>query len=275
MTSDDVAGIGVVVPGSLNLAKGVVRAASNLGWEHVPLGSLFEATFDCETRIENDANAAALGEWQATEGAVDDLFVYLSIGTGVGAGLVFGGHIWHGHDGLAGEIGHTTIERGGPVCPCGSRGCLEVVASGLALERLAREAVVEEAIPKFVQTASDLAAVAAAGNEAARGILENVSDAIATAVKNLVYLLNPAAICLGGGVIQGTNIFAGVQSKMSTDPLLGSRTPRLSRSALGDDAGLIGALQVAATELPACSDSPPQDRLRFRRPRSTPFRTDN
>lgn len=244
-TLSNVAGIGVVVPGSLDLKKGVVRVASNLRWEHVPLGSLFEGAFGCATGVENDANAAALGEWHVMEGREDGLFIYLSIGTGVGAGLIYNGHIWHGHDGLAGEIGHTTIERGGPACNCGSRGCLEVVASGLALERLTREAVVMGAIPKSVKTASDLATAAASGNESAQEILDDVSDAIATAVKNLIHLLNPVAICLGGGVIQGTGMFESVRSQVSADPLLGLRTPHLLKSTLGDDAGLVGALQVA------------------------------
>jgi glucokinase len=246
-TPGDVGGLGVVVPGSIDAAEGRVRVAANLGWKDVPLATLFGVAFGAEARIENDANAAALGEWHAAGEPEDGLFLYITVGTGVGSGMIFDGEIWRGHDGLAGEMGHVVIDRHGPVCRCGARGCLEAVASGHAMERMAQEAARENLLPDDARTPSEISAAADAGNEEAQRIMAETLDALVVALRNAIHLLNPSRVCLGGGVIRGTDLFAAIEERLEYAPLLVPEPPTLMKASLEDDAGLVGALRLGAT----------------------------
>lgn len=135
-----VAGIGIGVPGQVDPATGVVRMAMNLniGDEGIPIGTTIAERFEVDTTVENDVRAAAVGAFEALRPRTPDLhtLVYLSIGTGVSAGVVVGGELFRGRDGLAGEIGHVVVEEEGPECACGLRGCLEAVVAGPALREM-------------------------------------------------------------------------------------------------------------------------------------------
>lgn len=244
-----VGGLGVVVPGSIDAAAGSVRLASNLGWKNVPLASLFETAFGVKARIENDANAAALGEWHAAGEPRDGLFLYITVSTGVGSGMIFDGEVWRGRDGLAGEMGHVVVDLDGPECRCGNLGCLETLASGHAMERMAAEATRERLLPDGVRTPSEISRAAKAGDREARRILDKTLDALVVALRNAVHLLNPSTICLGGGVMRGTDLFESIGERLESGTLLVPRPPTLLRAALEDDAGLVGALRIGARQV--------------------------
>src|SRR5262249_30782722 len=138
----NLAGIGIGVPGIIDLGTGMLRESPNLpGWHNYPVHDEIERRLKTQGILENDANAAALGEkWLGDAKEVDSMCM-LTLGTGVGGGIVLDGKIWHGMTGMAGELGHMNVELEGPPCGCGSRGCLEQLASATAVKRMAVEAV--------------------------------------------------------------------------------------------------------------------------------------
>src|SRR5215470_7437402 len=145
-------GIGVGVPGIIDLNTGMVRESPNLpGWQDYPVREEIERRLGTTVILENDANGAALGEkWLGAAAAVDDMCM-VTLGTGVGGGLVLHGRIWHGMLGMAGELGHINVEAEGAPCGCGSRGCLEQYASALAVKRMAAEAVAAGRAPALAE----------------------------------------------------------------------------------------------------------------------------
>ena len=142
VTPEQVAGIGVATPGPINHRTGVIYDPPNLpGWKEVPLRDIFQQRYNLPTYVENDANAAALGEYVFGAGRGSQNMVYLTISTGIGGGIIIDGKIVEGVNGTAGELGHMSIDWRGPACPCGNRGCLEYLASGTAIARIANEAI--------------------------------------------------------------------------------------------------------------------------------------
>src|SRR5215472_288619 len=150
--SGDLAGIGIGVPGIIELQTGMLRGSPNLpGWEDYPVRDEIERRLQTTVVLENDANAAALGEkWLGAAASVDDMCMF-TLGTGVGGGVVLQGKIWHGMTGMAGELGHTNVEPEGHPCKCGSRGCLEQYASATAVKRMAQEAIASGTAPHMAQ----------------------------------------------------------------------------------------------------------------------------
>ena len=192
-TPSDMAALGVSCGGPLDSATGTVYAPPNLpAWEAVPLRSLLEAEFGLPTRLENDANATALAEhrWGAGRGCRD--MAFLTMGTGIGAGLILDGRLYRGRRDLAGEVGHATILPGGPPCPCGKRGCLEALASGTAIGRIGRERLGEDGL-----TAHDVCARARMGDAAARSVLDDAAFHMGIGLANLLHTLNLERIVLG------------------------------------------------------------------------------
>src|SRR5580700_9725740 len=148
-------GIGIGVPGIIDMQTGLVRESPNLpDWVDYPARAAIEQCLKTVVILENDANVAALGEkWLGAATDYDDMAM-LTLGTGVGGGLVMGGSIWHGMSGMAGEFGHTTVEPEGALCGCGNRGCLEAYASATAVVRMAREAMASGAAPGLTRAAN-------------------------------------------------------------------------------------------------------------------------
>lgn len=189
----DMDALGVSCGGPLDSATGTVYAPPNLpAWEAVPLRSILEAEFGLPTRLENDANATALAEhrWGAGQGCRD--MAFLTMGTGIGAGLILDGNLYRGRHDLAGEVGHAVVLPNGPLCPCGKRGCLEALASGTSLARMGRERYGEENL-----TAYDVCKRARLGEPAAQGVIADVALYMGIGLANLLHTLNLERIVLG------------------------------------------------------------------------------
>ncbi len=189
----DMAALGVSCGGPLDSQTGTVYAPPNLpAWEAVPLRSLLEAEFGLPTRLENDANATALAEhrWGAGQGCRD--MAFLTMGTGIGAGLILDGKLYRGRRDLAGEVGHAVVLPGGPLCPCGKRGCLESLASGTSLARMGRERCGEASL-----TAHDVCARARRGDAIALSVIADVALYMGIGLANLLHTLNLERIVLG------------------------------------------------------------------------------
>ncbi len=246
-------GVGVGAPGPLDPDTGVVFEPPNMPfWRDVPLASLLAERLGVPVFVENDANAAAMGEhWAGAGRGVDDL-VYITVSTGIGGGLILGGRLYRGAGGTAGEIGHMVIAHGGPRCGCGRFGCLEAMASGTAIAREARRAV-EAGRPTVLSrlssdaiSAEAVARAAADGDPLAREIFAGAAAALGVGVANLVNLLNPALVIIGGGVAKaGEMLFAPVRRIVREEAF--ERPAALVRvipAALGDDVGAVGAAAV-------------------------------
>lgn len=189
---DDFASIGVGIPGAVDVASGRVEHAVNLGVSGLDLGSLLSARLGRTVRVENDVNAAALGTFSLLGRTANDSMAYLNLGTGLAAGLVLGGRLWRGSRGVAGEIGHIPVDPSGPLCPCGQRGCLELMASGSAV---ARQWPSDE--PKPVRA---LFAAADAGDALAIEVRARLVDNVAAAVRLLVLTVDVDEVVIGGGL---------------------------------------------------------------------------
>jgi glucokinase len=187
---EEFATIGVGIPGAVDRASGRVAHAVNLGLEDLDLGAELKSRLGRPVRVENDVNAAALGAWQALGGGPSDSMAYLNLGTGLAAGLVLGGRLWRGARGVAGEIGHIPVDPAGPVCPCGQRGCLELVASGSGLARAWAGG----------DSVRDLHAAALGGDAEALGVWTGFVEHVAAAVRLLVLTVDPDRVVIGGGL---------------------------------------------------------------------------
>ncbi len=253
LQKEDLSGLGVGAPGPLDPETGVVFEPPNLaGWRDVPLGTmLFNAT-GVPTFVENDANAAALGEaWVGAGVGVRDQ-IYITVSTGIGGGLIFNGELYHGASGTAGEIGHMTVEPDGPICTCGRRGHLEAVASGQAIARMAEEAVQAgrqtrlAALPPGALTAAAVAQAAFDGDAVAREVYARAGFYIGLAVASLVNVLNPAMVIIGGGVSKAGDLLFDTVRRMVRERAFErpAEAARIVPAALGDDVGVIGAAAV-------------------------------
>jgi glucokinase len=228
--------LAIGVPGPVDIGAGVVEGAPNLpGWRRVPVRDRLEKMLGCQCVIEHDANLGALAEHRRGTGRGTQDFVYVTVSTGIGAGLILGGQLYRGHQGSAGEFGHMVILPEGPVCNCGNRGCLEAVASGTAIARQAG-----------VSTAAEVGRLAAAGDHAAQEVLSQAARYVGLALGGLINLLNPEAVAVGGGVVASapnfwTEILAGV-ADASFPSVRG--TCRIELAELDEDPGLLGAIEL-------------------------------
>lgn len=251
----DIRGIGMGSPGQINFDKGTVTGAFNLGWAtEQEVKSQFEEAFDCPFYIDNDANVAALGErWKgAGENAPDVIFV--TLGTGVGGGIIAGGHLLHGANGSAGEIGHMVVDEKGFPCACGNVGCLETVASATGIMNLAKIAAKQHTLPNELKelilkdkaTAKDIFDYAKANNTLALQIVEQFATYLGKALSQLANALNPNYIVIGGGVsAAGEFLLNKVNDKFQRFAFPTVRTStRLALATLGNDAGVIGAASL-------------------------------
>ncbi|HXT64185.1 MAG TPA: ROK family protein [Pyrinomonadaceae bacterium] len=242
----------VVVPGTVNIATGKVITAPNLpcldGFE---LGGALQNALQLPVLIENDANAAAVGEmWQGAARGYRTI-VCLTLGTGVGGGIILDGKVWHGANDTAGEIGHATVEPSGVECKCGNRGCLEVYASATAIVRMTRAAIPSHP-SSMLGTESELTAekiyrAALSGDELALEVLQSAGRYLGIGLANIVNVLNPEMIVIGGGVANAWDIFAAEMNRQISErafPLPVSQL-KIVRAECGDDAGVLGAARLA------------------------------
>ncbi len=251
---EEIRGIGICAPGPLDPRSGVVLNPPNLPcWRNFPLAERAAQAYKIPVRVDNDANAAALAEtkWGAARGY--RYVFYATIGTGIGTGIVLDGQIYHGNTGSAGEGGHVTIDYNGPRCACGKRGCIEALAAGPAIASRARttiansrsqtSAILDLANGKIESVTSEMVGQAfAAGDPLAREILQETADLLAIWMGNIIDVLDPDVIVVGGGVAAMLNpFFAGIHEKLPA----WSVNPRSAEIPLvlahyGADAGIAG-----------------------------------
>ncbi len=237
------------VPGTVNPATGVVLVAANLpGWHDVPLKQMLETKTGYECLVEHDANLAALAEYRRWTVRAVAHFAYVTVSTGIGAGLVFDGHLYRGGTGSAGEFGHMVAVMDGPLCRCGNQGCLDAVASGSAIARMAG-----------ADSAEDVARAAAAGDEPSRLVLAVAARHLGIALGGLINLLNLDAVALGGGVFgAGDMYWDSVMAAVAEASFVSTRQHcRFTRAQLGGDQGLVGAFELAHHCLASSQDVAP------------------
>jgi glucokinase len=249
--------------GRVDPGSGEVTSSIALGWRHpVPLRALLAARTGGTVFVDNDVNAGAVGErlWGAGHDLAD--FVYLSVGTGVGAGIVIGGRLYRGATGAAGEVGHLVIDLDGPACPCGNRGCLEVLAGGKAVGAAATADVAAGAASTALAavaargeaiTARDVFAAASDGDPYAQRLVHRTGEYLAVAVANLVNLFDPQRVILGGGLTRtGDLLLAAIRDGLGRwAACLADGRKALVPAALGEDTGVAGAIGVALQGLGA------------------------
>lgn len=245
-----VLGIGIGIPGLPDQDKGEVVFAPNLYWRNVPLVRYLRQSTNLPVFLENDANAAALGEQWLGAGRGSQNMIMITIGTGVGGGLIINGRLYSGASGSAGEIGHTVVDPEGLVCSCGRRGCLETMSSATAMTRMAREAMDRgrETILARIENlnARDIFQAAQAGDEAAREIIETAAFYLGLGLGNLVNIFNPDTIIVGGGVARAGDILFNPLRRQTLAWSLESSAAavKIIPAELGNDAGFFGAARL-------------------------------
>ena len=260
MTADDFQGIGMGSPGAVDREAGTVEGAFNLNWKTLqPVREVIEREIGITSFIDNDANVAALGEKWRGAGADDRDVVFVTLGTGVGGGIIAEGNLIHGTAGSGGEIGHMTVEPGGFDCTCGKKGCLETVASATGVVKLARKHAEEyagNAQLKFIIddgqeiTSKMIFDLAKEGDELAVLVVDRAAYYLGLACSHIGNLLNPAYIVIGGGVsAAGEYLLEQVRTYFAdfTFPNV-KKTTHIKLAALGNDAGIVGACYLALME---------------------------
>jgi glucokinase len=239
----------------VDLAAGKVFNPPNLpGWNDVSLVSHIQSALGLPAVLENDANAAALGEFRYGAGKGVRSLVYFTVSTGIGGGIILDGKVWHGLKDAAGEVGHMTVCPDGPVCGCGSRGCLEAMASGPSIARRAREAVAAGRSTRLrevpVVTSADVVRLAQEGDAVAREVWDAAVKFLGIGVAAAITILAPERVVLGGGVTRaGDFLFdplrAEVRRRVKLVPV--ESVPILP-AMLGPDVGILGAAALAMGE---------------------------
>jgi glucokinase len=257
------AGVGIGVPGIIDMQSGMLRESPNLpGWANYPVQQEIERRLGTSITLENDANAAAFGEHWLGAGQPVDSLCMLTLGTGVGGGIVLDNQIWHGMTGMAGEAGHINVEPDGHRCGCRSHGCIEQYASATAIKRMAQEAIDANHAPMLARamhsdpefSAKVVYNLAVQGDEPARKIFEDVGRRLGIVLAGLVNLLNLPMYVIGGGVSSSWDAFAPamlrevqarsfVYAATNSDEHSKHRTI-ITRALLGTDAGLFGAARL-------------------------------
>lgn len=250
---NDVTAIGVAAPGPVDPYEGILRKAPNIpGWLDVPLKRHLEDNFHTPVVLGNDANLAALGEWKYGAGIGHHHLVYLTISTGIGGGVIMDDRLLLGQRGLAAEMGHITVLPDGPLCGCGHRGHLEALASGPAMARWVEGELAKgkHSIlpPGGPITAKMIAEAAREGDPLAVTALKRTGTFIGRAVADFINIFNPSIVILGGGVSRSGHLFMDTVQKTMEENVFNAyylENLTLASAALGDSAGLMGALALA------------------------------
>lgn len=261
LTSDDFVGIGMGSPGTVNRVDGTVIGAYNLNWKTLqPIREQIEKGTGIPFYIDNDANVAALGEQWVGAGNNEPDVVFITLGTGVGGGLISDGNLLHGAIDAAGEIGHVTVEPNGFQCTCGKKGCLEQYASATGVVHLAREMSEDYAGDSKLKYQIDdgqnvdskvIFDLAKEGDDLALMVVERFAYYLGFALANVANLLNPSTIVLGGGVSKAGEFLAEKVRKNLVEfsfPTIREIT-KVKIAELGNDAGVIGAASLVLNEI--------------------------
>lgn len=263
LAPSELAAVGVGAPGPLDAARGVVVRAPNLGWQDVDVAGPLSRRLGVPVFLENDANAAAVGEWHAGAGQGSRQFIYITVSTGIGGGIVLDGRLYTGAHGAAGEVGHMVVmPDDGPLCGCGQRGCLEALASGTAIARRARQRLQaqsnrESLLWELADGELERVDARLVGEAARRGdrlaceVLDETWRYLGAGLVTLANLFDPEVIALGGGVSRlGEMMLRPLQEHLRRHAVAGPATgTRLVLAKLGPDAGVVGAAWVARQRL--------------------------
>lgn len=253
-TPSDIEGIGFDFPGQVDCKTGVVKLAPNIpGWVNVPIAQMIENEFHIPTRIDNDVRCAALGELKFGAGRGCENFICITVGTGIGSGIVINGKVVRGATNAAGELGHIKLQmNGGPICGCGDTGCLEAFASGPAIVAMAQEYIKGEKSTKFREMAAVeggeitpymVAKAAEEGDPVAKRIFEIVGEYIGIGLTSVINLLNPERVIIGGGVAESGELLLGPIRKTIKERamVVAGNAVEIVPAQLGNSAGVIGA----------------------------------
>ncbi|HTP06379.1 MAG TPA: ROK family protein [Nitrospirota bacterium] len=244
--------VGVGAPGVILVDKGVVVKSPNFpDWNNLPLKAELEKALNIPVFIENDANAAALGEKWRGAGQNIGSMIHLTLGTGVGGGIILDNKIWHGADGMAGEIGHMTLIPDGRQCGCGNTGCLEMYASARGIVQSFREELEKqklhtaEALKEV--TSEKVYQAAREGDAVARRVMKDMGRMLGIGIASLINIFNPERVVIGGGVKDAWPLFIGATHEeiMKRAFQVPAERTEIVPSSLGDDAGMVGAAAVA------------------------------
>lgn len=253
-TPSDIEGIGFDFPGQVDCKTGVVKLAPNIpGWVNVPIAQMIEDEFHIPTRIDNDVRCAALGELKFGAGRGCENFICITVGTGIGSGIVINGKVVRGATNAAGELGHIKLQmNGGPICGCGDTGCLEAFASGPAIVAMAQEYITGGKSTKFREMAAVeggeitpymVAKAAEEGDPVAKRIFEIVGEYIGIGLTSVINLLNPERVIIGGGVAESGELLLGPIRKTIKERamVVAGNAVEIVPAQLGNSAGVIGA----------------------------------
>lgn len=251
--SGSVQAIGVAAPGPLDPYQGIVLAAPNIpGWVNLPLQCRLEERFGVKVVTGNDANLAALGEWRFGAGRGHHHLIYLTVSTGIGGGVIVDDRMLLGVRGLAAELGHVTVMPDGPLCGCGHRGHLEAISSGTAIAHWVEQEIAHGCLSSLptgqTLTSKQVADAARQGDELAIAALARAGTFLGIALAGLLHTFNPSAIIIGGGVSHsGSLLFEPMQAALQDNVMTPDYLTDLviTTAALGDSAGLMGALALA------------------------------
>ena len=253
-TRKDFIGIGVGAPGPLDRENGLVVVAPNLGWRDFPLRDRVSIPLGLPVTLDNDANCATVGEWWLGAARGGRNVIGITIGTGIGGGIIVDGTLYHGASDVAGEVGHTTIDVNGRYCKCGNYGCLEAYASGPAIATRAREALVREdtasMLPSMVDgqldriTAETVYDAAKAGDGLAHEIVRDTARYLGAGIASLLNIMNPDVVVVAGGVTHaGEALFGPLRAEVRRRAFGSAvRAVRIVPAELPGTAGVVGAV---------------------------------
>ena len=255
-SEDDIESIGVGIPGIASSATGEIVKCTNMGWNHVPFRTVFKRYLDKPVFIDNDANVAALAESVVGVSAGTSSSVFITIGTGIGSGIILNGRIWSGAHGIGGELGHTVFDLDGVPCTCGNKGCLERYCSATALIRMAREAVSARPDSLILSSvggdpmrieARTVFDASRAGDEVALEVYHRFIGYISQAIASVVNLIDPEIIVLGGGVSKaGSYLLDPILKEFPKYVLFNDQPlPQVKIAVLSSEAGIIGAAMLS------------------------------
>lgn len=260
LTIDDIEWIGVGTPGIANSSTGIIEYSNNLGFRNTPMVEYIRETIDKPIFIENDANAAAYGEYVAGAAKGAKNAVCITLGTGVGSGIIVDGKIYSGSNFAGGEIGHTVIEVDGAQCSCGRKGCFEAYSSATGLIRMSKEAM--EQFPDSIMNkmAEEKGKVTArtsfdamrAGDKPAKDVVDKYIKYLAAGITNVINIFQPDVLCIGGGVCnEGDPLLLPVKALVKEEVYTrnSEKNAEIVIAKLGNDAGIIGAAFLGQSAL--------------------------
>ena len=261
LLTPDVIAVGVGAAGMIDSKEGVLGFAPNLAWRNLPIAERMRDALGLPCQVDNDASMAAYGEFRFGAGRGYRHLLLVTVGTGLGGGIVSDGRLFRGANGFASEIGHIIVEPGGPLCGCGNHGCWEQVAAGRAIDRMGREEAREHEHSILRRLAGGdpdevngelVTQAAKQGDDAATGILAEVGRRLGQGIAGLVNVLDPQVVVVGGGAIVAGDLLLDPARAAFLDAVEGPEfRPRVPivPAELGNDAGAVGAATLALEEL--------------------------